>query len=345
MLRSSQRQNMKIIVPMAGRGSRLRPHTLTVPKPLIPIAGKPIVHRLVEDIAGVINQEIEEIAFIIHKDFGKQVEVELIAIAKKLGAKGTICYQNEALGTAHAILCAKESMQGPIVVAYADTLFRADFSLDTSADSVIWVKQVEDPSAFGVVQLNENNQIVDFVEKPKEYVSDLAIIGIYYFKSGETLRAELQYLLDNNVVKGGEYQLTDALENMKVKGLKFVPGKVDEWMDCGNKNVTVETNSRLLGFLHADGENLVDSSVVCENSTIIPPCFIGENVKLINATIGPNVSLGNGCLVQNATIKNSLVQNQSTIKNANLDNAMIGSFASFDGNFTSISIGDYSVLE
>jgi glucose-1-phosphate thymidylyltransferase len=336
---------MKIIVPMAGRGSRLRPHTLTVPKPLIPIAGKPIVHRLVEDIAGVINQEIEEIAFIIHKDFGKQVEVELIAIAEKLGAKGTICYQNEALGTAHAILCAKESMQGPIVVAYADTLFRADFSLDTSADSVIWVKQVEDPSAFGVVQLNENNQIVDFVEKPKEFVSDLAIIGIYYFKSGETLRAELQYLLDNNVVKGGEYQLTDALENMKVKGLKFVPGKVDEWMDCGNKNVTVETNTRLLGFLHSDGENLVDSSVVCENSTIIPPCFIGENVKLVNATVGPNVSLGYGCLVQNATIKNSLVQNQSTIKNAHLDNAMIGSFASFDGNFTSISIGDYSVLE
>ena len=336
---------MKIIVPMAGRGSRLRPHTLTVPKPLIPIAGKPIVHRLVEDIAGVINQEIEEIAFIIHKDFGKQVEVELIAIAEKLGAKGTICYQNEALGTAHAILCAKESMQGPIVVAYADTLFRADFSLDTSADSVIWVKQVEDPSAFGVVQLNENNQIVDFVEKPKEFVSDLAIIGIYYFKSGETLRAELQYLLENNVVKGGEYQLTDALENMKVKGLKFVPGKVDEWMDCGNKNVTVETNSRLLGFLHADGENLVDSSVTCEKSTIIQPCFIGENVTLINATVGPNVSLGNGCSVQNATIKNSLVQNQSTIKNANLDNAMIGSFASFDGNFTSISIGDYSVLE
>jgi len=330
---------------MAGRGSRLRPHTLTVPKPLIPIAGKPIVHRLVEDIAGVINQEIEEIAFIIHKDFGKQVEVELIAIANKLGAKGTICYQNEALGTAHAIMCAKESMQGPIVVAYADTLFRADFSLDTSADSVIWVKQVEDPSAFGVVQLNENNQIVDFVEKPKEFVSDLAIIGIYYFKSGETLRAELQYLLDNNVVKGGEYQLTDALENMKVKGLKFVPGKVDEWMDCGNKNVTVETNSRLLNFLHADGENLVDPSVICENSTIIQPCFIGENVKLINATVGPNVSLGKGCTVQNATIKNSLVQNQSTIKNANLDNAMIGSFASFDGNFTSISIGDYSVLE
>lgn len=336
---------MKIIVPMAGRGSRLRPHTLTVPKPLIPIAGKPIVHRLVEDIAGVINQKIDEIAFIIHKDFGAQVEKDLVAIAEKLGSKGTIYYQNEALGTAHAIMCAKDSMSGPIVVAYADTLFRADFTLDTSADSVIWVKQVDDPSAFGVVQLNDQNQIVDFVEKPKEFVSDLAIIGIYYFKSGETLRAELQYLLDNNIVKGGEYQLTDGLENMKVKGLKFVPGKVDEWMDCGNKNVTVETNTRMLGFLHEDGESLVHSSVKLENSKIIPPCFIGEDVVLINATVGPNVSLGKACHVVDSTIQNSLVQNHSHIKNAQLDNAMMGSHASFNGKFTSISIGDYSVLE
>jgi glucose-1-phosphate thymidylyltransferase len=336
---------MKIIVPMAGRGSRLRPHTLTVPKPLIPIAGKPIVHRLVEDIAGVINQDIEEIAFIIHPDFGTQVEKDLVAIAEKLGSKGTIYYQNEALGTAHAILCAKESMSGPIVVAYADTLFRADFTLDTSADSVIWVKQVEDPSAFGVVQLNEQNQIIDFVEKPKDFVSDLAIIGIYYFKSGETLRGELQYLLDNNVVKGGEYQLTDALENMKVKGLKFVPGKVDEWMDCGNKPVTVETNSRMLQFLHEDGEHLVSDKALVQNSTIIAPCFIGDDVVLINSTVGPNVSLGKGCHVSNSSMSNSLVQNHSHIKNATLDNAMIGSHASFNGEFTSISIGDYSVLE
>jgi glucose-1-phosphate thymidylyltransferase len=336
---------MKIIVPMAGRGSRLRPHTLTIPKPLIPIAGKPIVHRLVEDIAGVINQKIDEIAFIIHKDFGDKVPLELVAIAEKLGAKGTIYYQDQPLGTAHAIMAAKDSMQGPIVVAYADTLFRADFTLDTAADSVIWVKQVEDPSAFGVVKLNENNQIVDFVEKPKDYVSDLAIIGIYYFKSGETLRAELQYLLDNNVVKGGEYQLTDGLENMKIKGLKFMPGKVDEWMDCGNKNVTVETNSRMLGFLHQDGINLVSEKITLENATIIPPCYIADDVHLINTTVGPNVSLGKGTHIVNSTIKNSLVQTHAHIKNAKLDNAMIGNHASFDGNFTSISIGDYSVLE
>ncbi|MCF6139798.1 nucleotidyltransferase [Flavobacterium sp. K77] len=336
---------MKIIVPMAGRGSRLRPHTLTIPKPLIPIAGKPIVHRLVEDIAGVLNQQIDEVAFIIHESFGQKVEEELLAIAQKLGAKGTIYYQNEALGTGHAIMCAKESLSGPAVIAYADTLIRADFDLDKEADSVIWVKQVDQPEAFGVVKLNANNEIVELVEKPATFVSDLAVIGIYYFKDIAVLKNELQLVLDNNIIHGGEYQINDGIKQMMAKGMKFVPGKVEEWMDCGNKNVTVETNSRMLGFLHNDGESLVDESVKLENATIIPPCYIGKNVVLINATVGPNVSLGDGCHVVNSTVKNSLVQTHSHIKNAVLDNAMIGNHASFDGNFTSISIGDYSVLE
>ena len=336
---------MKIIVPMAGRGSRLRPHTLTVPKPLIPVAGKPIVHRLVEDIAGVLDQKIEEVAFIIHESFGKKVEEELIAIAQKLGAKGTIYYQNEALGTGHAIMCAKDSLSGPAVIAYADTLIRADFDLDTSADSVIWVKQVDKPEAFGVINLNQSNEIVELVEKPKEFVSDLAVIGIYYFKDVAVLRDELQLVIDNNIIHGGEYQINDGIKQMMAKGMKFVPGKVDEWMDCGNKDVTVDTNTRMLGFLHNDGENLVASDVKLENSTIIPPCYIGEDVVLVNATVGPNVSLGKGCHVIDSTIKNSLVQTHSHIKNAKLDNAMIGNYVNYDGNFTSISIGDYSVLE
>jgi glucose-1-phosphate thymidylyltransferase len=336
---------MKIIVPMAGRGSRLRPHTLTIPKPLIPIAGKPIVHRLVEDIAKVLNQKIDEVAFIIHESFGQQVETDLIAIAEKLGAKGTIYYQNEALGTGHAIMCAKDSLSGPAVIAYADTLIRADFDLDTSADSVIWVKQVDQPEAFGVVNLNANGEIIELVEKPKEFVSDLAVIGIYYFKDIAVLKNELQLVLDNNIIHGGEYQINDGIKQMMEKGFKFVPGKVDEWMDCGNKNVTVETNGRMLGFLHQDGENLVANSIANENATIIPPCYIGENVVLKNCTIGPNVSLGNNCKVENSTITNSLIQTNATIKNAKLDNAMIGNHASFDGNFISISIGDYSVLE
>jgi len=336
---------MKIIVPMAGRGSRLRPHTLTVPKPLIPIAGKPIVHRLVEDIAGVLNQDIEEVAFIIHESFGKKVEEELLAIAQKLGAKGTIYYQNEALGTGHAIMCAKDSLNGPAVIAYADTLIRADFDLDKTADSVIWVKQVDQPEAFGVINLNANNEIVELVEKPTAFVSDLAVIGIYYFKDVAILKNELQLVLDNNIINGGEYQINDGIKQMMAKGMKFVPGKVDEWMDCGNKEVTVETNSRMLNFLHNDGIHLVDFDVKLENATIIPPCYIGKDVVLINTTVGPNVSLGNGCHLIDTKIKNSLVQNNTHIKNATLDNAMIGSHVTYNGNFTSISIGDYSVLE
>ena len=335
---------MKIIVPMAGRGSRLRPHTLTVPKPLIPIAGKPIVHRLVEDIAKVLNQKIEEVAFIIHESFGKEVEKDLIAIAEKMGSKGTIYYQNEALGTGHAIMCAKDSLSGPAVIAYADTLIRADFDLDVSADSVIWVKQVDKPEAFGVINLNDANEIIELVEKPKEFVSDLAVIGIYYFKDVAVLKDELQLVIDNNIIHGGEYQINDGIKQMMAKGMKFVPGQVDEWMDCGNKDVTVETNGRMLGFLQAEGEKLVAEHVVLENAQIIPPCYVGQNVVIKNATVGPNVSLGDGCLVENSHVQDSLIQNHSTIRNAKLKDSMMGSHATFDGNFTSISIGDYSNL-
>ena len=336
---------MKIIVPMAGRGSRLRPHTLTIPKPLIPIAGKPIVHRLVEDIAKVLNEKIDEIAFIIGEDFGEQVETDLKNIAKALGAKGTIYYQDKPLGTGHAIMCAKDSLEGPAVIAYADTLFKADFTLDKEADAVIWVKQVDNPKAYGVVQLNQNREIVGLVEKPEEFISDLAVIGIYYFKDVAVLKNELQGVLDKNITRGGEYQINDGIEAMRKNGLLFVPGKVDEWMDCGNKNVTVETNSRMLEFLRQDGEKLVSDTVRMENSQIIEPCFIGEHVELKNAVIGPNVSIGEGCIIRNSTIKNSLIQTYSEVENADLDNAMIGNYAKFRGDFKEISIGDYSVLE
>ncbi|WP_431126858.1 sugar phosphate nucleotidyltransferase [Flagellimonas flava] len=337
---------MKIIVPMAGRGSRLRPHTLTIPKPLIPVAGKPIVHRLVTDIAKVLGEQIEEVAFILGDPafFGDDVVGSLMNLAEELGAKGSIYRQDEPLGTGHAIMSAKESLSGPAVIAYADTLIRADFDLDKSADSVIWVKQVEHPEAFGVVNLNEDNEIVELVEKPKEFVSDLAVIGIYYFKDVGVLKNELQYVLDNNIVHGGEYQINDGIKRMMEKGMKFVPGKVDEWMDCGNKNVTVETNQRMLGFLEKDGESLIADSVKQENANIIEPCFIGENVILKDTTVGPYVSIGADTVVENSTIKNSLIQSNSRISNANLDNAMIGNNVVFDGNFESISIGDYSVL-
>lgn len=336
---------MRIIVPMAGRGSRLRPHTLTIPKPLIPIAGKPIVQRLVEDIAGVLEEAVEEVAFIIKDDFGAEIEEKLLKVAKDLGAKGTIYYQDKPLGTGHAIMCAKDSLEGPCVVAYADTLFKADFNLDKTADSVIWVKQVKDPQAYGVVELNEAKEITGLVEKPQDFVSDLAVIGIYYFKDAAVLKNELQGVLDNNIIHGGEYQINDGIKAMMEKGMRFVPGKVDEWMDCGNKDVTVETNSRMLDFLHADGERLVSANITSENSEIIEPCYIGEGVVLKNATVGPNVSIGDGTHIENTTVKNSLIQTNAIVKNANLENAMIGNYATFNGKFTDVSIGDYSALK
>src|SRR5437870_3121041 len=171
-------------VPMAGAGKRMRQHTLTIPKPLIPIDGKTIIQRLVEDIAKVCNEKIDEVAYVIG-DFGKEVENNLIKIAKDIGAKATIHYQDEPLGTAHAVLCANDSLKGKIVVAFADTLFKTDFKIDDSQDGVIWVKKIEDPRQFGVVKVNAQNIITDFVEKPQTFVSDLAIIGIYYFKDGE----------------------------------------------------------------------------------------------------------------------------------------------------------------
>jgi glucose-1-phosphate thymidylyltransferase len=339
---------MKIIVPMAGRGSRLRPHSLTVPKPLIPVAGQPIVHRLVKDIAKVIKQPIDEIAFVLGDPafFGDEVVSSLKALSESLGAKCSIYRQDQPLGTGHAIMCAKDSLSGPAVIAYADTLIRADFELDPTADAVIWVKQVANPEAYGVVNLNERNEIIELVEKPTQFVSDLAVIGIYYFKEVGLLKDELQTVLDNNIINGGEYQINDGIKAMMANGKVFKTGQVEEWMDCGNKAVTLETNAKMLGFLNAYGEEqMISDTLTSDNSTIIEPCFIGENVVLKNATIGPNVSIGSHCIIENATIKNSLIQNHTQIKNAQLDQAMIGNHVSYDGQFTKVSIGDYSVLE
>jgi len=339
---------MKIIVPMAGRGSRLRPHSLTVPKPLIPVAGQPIVHRLVKDIVKVLNQPINEIAFVLGDPawFGDEVVESLKALATSLGAKPSIYRQDQPLGTGHAIMCAKPSLSGPAVVAYADTLIRAEFDLDPNADSVIWTKKVANPEAYGVVKLNSSEEIVELVEKPETFVSDQAVIGIYYFKDVAVLKDKLQEVLDENVMNGGEYQINDGIKRMMADGKVFKTGTVDEWMDCGNKNVTLETNTRMLGFLKADGEEqMIASSVKNNNSTIIEPCYIGENVELHNTTVGPNVSIGNNCVIENSSVKNSLIQNHTNIKNATLDNAMIGNHVTYNGDFKAISIGDYSVLE
>jgi glucose-1-phosphate thymidylyltransferase len=334
---------MKVIVPMAGRGSRLRPHTLTVPKPLVPVGGKPIVHRLVQDIAALCNEPIEEIGFVIG-DFGPEIEAELIKVAEKLGAKGSIFYQDKPLGTAHAVLCAEKLLDGPVVVAFADTLFRADFSIDPKADGILWVKKIDDPSAFGVVKMNESNEIIDFVEKPKDFVSDLAMIGIYYFKDGTALKDELNFLVENGIIKSGEYQLPDALRRLTEKGMRFKPGEVTEWLDCGNKEVTVITNQRVLEFDLEKGVTLVDATAKVMNSVIIPPCFVGKDVIIENSVVGPHVSLGKGSMVTNSIIKNSILQQNSIIVDANMHNSMLGSHSKYKGLAQDLSLSDYSII-
>lgn len=327
---------------MAGMGKRMRPHTLTVPKPLIPIAGKPIVYRLVEDLAAMCDEKIEEIAFIIG-DFGKETEDNLINIARKVGAEGKIYYQHEPLGTAHAILCAEPALSGHVIVAFADTLFYSDFKLDMEQDGYIWTKRIENPAAFGVVETDANGIVKQLWEKPKEFVSDEAIIGIYYFRDGEYLERELKYLIDNDIKVKGEYQLTDALSNMKDQGAKFRTATVTHWLDCGNKEATIDTNRIVLQM--SSKESLVCDDLKATNAVILEPCYIGRNVQISNAIVGPYVSVGDNSSIESSVVTNSIIMANARITNANLEGSMTGNFSVYEGKRESVNLGDYSEVK
>lgn len=330
---------MKIIIPMAGMGKRLRPHTLVTPKPLFPIAGKPIVQRLVEDIVNVYDGKINEIAFIIG-DFEESIKELLIEVANHLNTSAKIYYQHEPLGTAHAVWCAKDSIDEEIIIAFADTLFRSNYKFNAVHDANIWVKSVPNPSAYGVVKLNNNQEVETFVEKPKEPVSDLAIIGIYHFKNWKAILENIHYLVQNDVRNLGEIQLTDALQRMKNQGYKFGVYEVQDWMDCGNKETVLSTNTKVLSYLA--NEKLIHSEVNLHNAYIIPPCFIDKNVTIENSIIGPFVSIGKGTKIDNSIIKSSIIQQNACIENAILENSIIGKDSSYLQQSKSLNLGDYS---
>jgi glucose-1-phosphate thymidylyltransferase len=325
---------------MAGWGSRLRPHTLTVPKPMLKIAGKSIVERLISNISSTVESKLESITFIIREDFGKEIETQLHAIAVQYNTTAHIVYQTEPLGTGHAILCASDALDGNVVVGFADTMFDADFKIDTDADAVIWVKQIPNPEAFGVIKLDDKGVITEFVEKPKDFISDLAIIGIYFFKDGANLKSELQYLIDHDLREKGEYQLTTAMEHMRQKGKVMKPGTVNQWLDCGNKNATVESNTAIL----QSGKNSVNQATI-ENSTIIEPCYLAAGVKIINSVIGPNVSIGAGSVIRNSNISDSIIQENSQVEFKIMTNSMIGSKASISGRAEDLSVGDFNQIQ
>ena len=333
---------MNIIIPMAGMGKRMRPHTLTTPKPLIAIAGKPMVQRIVEDIIATANEPVAEVVFVINPAFGKEVEQHLIRVAESLGAKGKIAYQETPLGTAHAIIAAGDSLNGPVFIAFADTLFKADFKIDTGKDAIIWTQHVADPSGFGVVKLGEGDAIEAFVEKPKEFVSDLAIIGVYYFKDGQRLRQELQRLLDEDIKDKGEYQLTDAMDHMLKNGVRFYTDQVEEWLDCGNYGATVYTAGRIMAIKQAAGESFQADSAVVEQSIIIQPCYLGEGTVVRNSVVGPNVSLEKGAVVENARVSDTIVGENSVIKNTVITSSLIGKYVNYSEKPRELSLGDFS---
>lgn len=332
---------MNIIIPMAGMGKRLRPHTLTLPKPLLPVAGKPIVHHLVEDIGRLFQGSIRQIGFVTGR-FGGEVEAGLMRVAESVGAQGRIYYQEEPLGTAHAVLCAEPMLEGPIFIAFADTLFRTDDQVMTDKDGVIWVQKVDDPRSFGVVTLNPNGDIADMVEKPENFVSDLAIVGVYYLRDGGRLKEEIHSLIARGQKSKGEYQLTDCLRAMLKWGAKIGAGKVNRWMDCGNKAAILDTNRYLLSERPLDVVNARGLSA--KDSVVIPPCYIGEGVVLECAVVGPYVSLGNGAKVSRSTLRNSVVRDHSRIENAVIDDALVGSNAVVAPAPLSLDLGDFSKI-
>ncbi|GIV27100.1 MAG: nucleotidyltransferase [Bacteroidia bacterium] len=335
---------MKLIIPMAGRGTRMRPSTLTTPKPLFPIADKSIVEWLIYEIFHSTNLPIEEIAYIIHPDFGKQVESELINIASKYNAIGKIYYQTEALGTAHAILCAEPSLHKEVLIAFADTLFKGTFQIDVNKDGIIWTKTVDDPRQYGVVVTDESKRILYFEEKPQNPKSNEAIIGIYFFKDGEYLKSELSFLIENNIKEKGEYQLTNAMENMRQKGKNLFSQTVDKWLDCGNKETTLYSHQVVL-----QENNIVSSNNHKNtNSKIIPPSYIGNNVILENSTIGPFVSIGDNSIVSNTSIENTIIMKNVKLSSVKIQNSIIGNYSKITGNTNTsmnLHISDYSQIE
>lgn len=323
---------------MAGMGKRLRPHTLVTPKPLLKIAGKSIVERLVEDICTSVDYRFTEIHFVIG-DFGSMVEKELLSIAESFNAKGFLHYQEEALGTAHAIYCAESALQGNVIIAFADTLFKGNFKIDSNVDGIIWTMEVSNPEKYGVVVYDEEEIITEFIEKPEDRISNRAIIGIYYFKEGEKLAKEIKYLIDNNLRENNEYQLTNCLESLKEKGDKIKCSTIEEWLDCGNKEQLLNTLQKYLGIkdIRYESED--------KNVNILNPVYIGNNVEIINCTIGPYVSVEDNCRIMDSTIKESIIYGDTRIESCIIRNSIVGNNSDIKNIKGKLDFGDYSKYE
>ena len=334
---------MKLIVPMAGRGTRLRPHTHVTPKPLLPVVGRSMVERIVETFAEVLDRSgraLDEAVFVLGPDFGDGVRAQLSGICERHGLAAHFAVQERALGTAHAVAQAGEHLDGECVLVFADTLFSMDEAPDLDADAVVWVKHVDDPRRFGVVVKDGEGRITDFVEKPQEPISNEAIIGIYYVRDAATLGREIQYLLDHDVTgTGGEYQLTDALDRMLKAGQRFKTAAVSEWLDCGTMPALKETSQVVLG---QEGEARQQGTV--EDSLLVEPVFVGPEAVVRNSVVGPYVAIHGKATVTGSSLKNSIVFEGATVEGSALDDAVVGHHAHVRGFAGRLNVGDHATV-
>ena len=329
---------------MAGKGTRLRPFTLTCPKPLLKIIDKPIVEHLIDQITSRLTTQIDEIIYILGDEayFNSDVVSSLTLIAKKYNAKTKVYRQLDQLGTGHAIMCAEESLNGPSIVAYADTMIQGQISIAPDVDGIIWVKKVEDPSSYGVVSLDEKNNIIDLIEKPQKYVSDLAVVGIYYFKDISIIRDELKIHLNDKLNPGKEYLLNYGIERMIEKKRVFKSQEIETWMDCGTPKLLIESAKKIMSSQIILEEN--NSFIKSGNVKITQPVFIGKNVKIKDSEIGPFVSIGDDTEISNSNIESTLIYKSVKVSNADIKNSILGQYSVYDGSNKEIFLGDYSQI-
>lgn len=331
---------MKVIIPLAGMGTRLRPHTYSKPKPLVPVGGKPILGHILDKIDEL--NEVKQITGLIFITGPMQQKIEDYVAEEYSQYQSTYIPQKELLGDGHAVLLAKSQIQenDELMIIFSDTLFKTDLSVINSvqADGIIWTKEVDDPRRFGVVVTDENELIHEIVEKPEKPISNKAIVGLYYIKNGLNYINILQKLIDQDIQSKGEFRNADALKLMLEEGKSLKSEAIEVWADCGTVKTLLETNRWLLETSHSKG-------VVNENSIIIPPVYIEDGVTITNSVIGPFVTIAKGCAIDHSIIKNSIIGADATLINSNITDSLIGENVLMDQLPQKLNLGDNCVLD
>jgi len=330
---------LKVVIPMAGLGTRLRPHTWSKPKQLVSVAGKTVLHHLLDSLTSYPDfHDIELINIVGY--LSDQIEDCIRTSYPNI--KSRFFIQDNPRGQSHAVLLARQFLHGPTLVIFADTLIETDLSflLDESAGGVVWVKQVPDPRRFGVVNLDQDGWVTELIEKPDSMENNLVVVGFYYFQDGQELISAIDEQMERDIQLKGEYFLADAVNLMLDKGFKMRPEKVDIWLDAGTPESLLETNRYLL-------EHKQDNSLDAQKRgsfQVIPPVFVHPKANVKNSVLGPYVSIGADCEIDNCRIKNSIFEDQACADGVILKDSLIGRNAQLQGRWKIINAGDDTQL-